>query len=214
MNSFTVDRDWSHTSSKDFWGEIAPCEHVVHVYENEKVFLDLLHGFVSEGLDAGDCVIVIATFQHLQAISKQLCQSGFDLSKLEAEKIYLPLEAETVLSKFMVNDWPDEGLFNKVIADIVSQAKSGVGQFRAFGEMVALLWDKGHLDATVRLEHLWNKFRTKHSLCLFCAYPQSGFTQKASESLAHLCQAHSKLIAGVSQSQTEVFYKEVESQAK
>ena len=27
---------------------------------------------------------------------------------------------------------------------------------RAFGEMVALLWAKRHIGATVRLEHLWN----------------------------------------------------------
>ncbi|HZI25826.1 MAG TPA: MEDS domain-containing protein [Chryseolinea sp.] len=212
MNSFKVDRDWSHSSSKDFWGEIAPCEHVVQVYETEKVFLDLLHGFVSEGLDAGDCVIVIATLQHLEAVNTKLRESGFELSKLEAEKVYFPLEAEAVLSKFMVNDWPDEELFNKVAAGIVSEAKSGVRQFRAFGEMVALLWAKGNVGATVRLEHLWNKFRTKHSFCLFCAYPQNGFTENASESLAHLCQAHSKLIAGVTQSQTEVFYKAVEKQ--
>ena len=85
-------------------------------------------------------------------------------------------------------------------------------QFRAFGEMVALLWAKGQVGATIRLEHLWNKFCARHTFSLFCAYPQSGFTQDASESVVHICQAHSKMIAGVSQSQTEVFYKTVEKQ--
>ena len=213
MDPFKVTRDWSHRSSKDFWGEIAPSEHVVQIYENDKVFLVLLHGFVTEGFNTGDCVIVIATLSHLQALSKKLSDSGFNPSELEARKIYFPLEAEVILSKFMVNDWPDESLFNKVITDLILNAKIGVRQFRAFGEMVALLWARGQIGATVRLEHLWNKFCVNQAFCLFCAYPQSGFTQNAGESLAHICQAHSKMIAGVIQSQTEVFYKTIDKQA-
>ena len=210
VDSFKVNKDWSHRSSKDFWGEIAPSEHVVQIYENDKVFLDLLHGFVSDGFDAGDCVIVIATASHLQALDKRLAASGFNLLALETKKVYFPLEAEIVLSKFMINDWPDEVLFNQAVTDLIAQA--GAKQFRAFGEMVALLWAKGHVEATVRLEHLWNKFCARQVFCLFCAYPQSGFTQDAGESVAHICQAHSKLIAGVSQSHTEVFYKAVDKQ--
>jgi hypothetical protein len=213
MDSLKVNKDWSHCSSKDFWGEIAPSEHVVQVYENDKVFLDLLHGFVSEGLDAGDCVIVIATPPHLHTLDQRLVASGFNLLELSSKKDYLPVEAEVLLSKFMINDWPDEMLFNTAIADLISQVKVGVKQFRAFGEMVALLWAQGHVGATIRLEHLWNKFCVNQSFCLFCAYPLSGFKQDANESLAHICQAHTKLIAGVNQSRTEVFYKAVDKQA-
>jgi hypothetical protein len=212
VDSFKINKDWSHRSSKDFWGEIAPSEHVVQIYENDKVFLDLLHGFVSDGFDSGDCVVVIATPAHLQALAKRLAASGFNLQDLETRKIYFPLEAEMMLSKFMINEWPDETLFNQVITDLMSKAKADVRPFRAFGEMVALLWAKGHIGATVRLEHLWNKFCASQTLCLFCAYPQSGFIQETGESVAHICQAHSKMIAGVSQSQTEVFYKTVEKQ--
>ena len=210
MDAFTVDKNWSHRSSKSFWGEIAPSEHVVQVYEDDKVFLDLLHGFVSGGFDAGDCVIVIATPEHLEAMAGKLCESGFNLPDLQARKKYIPLDAEMVLSKFMVDDWPDEDLFNFVITDIISWTK-GVQGFRAFGEMVALLWAKGQVDATLRLEHLWNKFCAKQAFCLFCAYPQHGFQQDSTESLSHICKAHSKLVAGVRQSQTEVFYKTIEN---
>src|SRR3954471_24411428 len=33
-----------------FWGEIAPTEHVVHLYSTEKAFGDLLDRFVAGGL--------------------------------------------------------------------------------------------------------------------------------------------------------------------
>jgi hypothetical protein len=97
----------------------------------------------------------------------------------------MPFDAEVVLSKFMINGWPDEDLFMDVITDLMRKAKSEGRHVRAFGEMVAILWAKGLVGATVRLEHLWNKFCEKQTFSLFCAYPQSGFTQDAGESVMH-----------------------------
>jgi hypothetical protein len=123
----------------------------------------------------------------------------------------LPVDAEQMLSKFMVNDWPDETLFMSTVSDLIVRAKMDNRHVRAFGEMVAILWAKGQVGATVRLEHLWNKFCETQAFCLFCAYPQSGFTQDASESVMHICGAHSKMIAGFGQSKTDIFYKTVDS---
>ncbi len=122
--------------------------------------------------------------------------NGYRISELVERHQYIPLDAEVMLSKFMVNDWPDEHLFELVIGDILSLAKSHGGRVRAFGEMVAILWARGYVGATIRLEHLWNKFCEKETFCLFCAYPQSGFTQDAHESIKHICGAHSKMISG------------------
>ena len=118
-----------------------------------------------------------------------------------------------MLSKFMINDWPDEALFNQVITDLISKAKAGAKQFRAFGEMVALLWAKGHVGATVRLEHLWNKFCVTPDTCVCSALIRKVDLRRMQASRWRIfASAHSKLIAGVSQSQTEVFYKAVEKQ--
>lgn len=122
----------------------------------------------------------------------------------------IPLDAEETLSAFMVNDWPDEHLFNHVVSQVLLRAKADGRKVRAFGEMVAILWAKGQVGATIRLEHLWNKFCENEAFCLFCAYPQTGFTQDAIESVMHICGAHSKMIAGSSKSKTEIFYKAVD----
>lgn len=201
--------DWKKTSGQVFWGEIAPCDHVVQIYENDDVFLDLLNGFVSGGVNAGDCVIVIATAAHLKALNIRLKNLGYDIATLVSKKQYIPLNAEEMLSQFMVNDWPDETLFMGLVGDLISNAKTDDRPVRAFGEMVAILWAKGQVGATVRLEHLWNKFCETQAFCLFCAYPQSGFTQDASESVMHICGAHSKMIAGFGHSKTDIFYKNV-----
>ena len=196
---------WATSSNDVFWGEIAPCEHVVQIYENDEGFLDLLSGFVSGGVNAGECAVVIATAAHIEALNERLTAAGYSVSDLISQTQYIPLDAEETLSKFMVNDWPDENLFNKVISEVIKKAKGNNRKVRAFGEMVAILWAKGHIGATVRLEHLWNRFCENDAFCLFCAYPQSGFTQDASESVMHICSAHTKMITGAAKGNTRFF---------
>jgi hypothetical protein len=211
MYSLKMNSDgWAASSNEVFWAEIAPCEHVVQIYENDEDFLDLLTAFISGGINAGECAVVIATAAHLTALDERLATLGFSVHSLIAKTQYLPLDAEETLSKFMVNDWPDENLFNRAISEVIVKAKGNSRKVRAFGEMVAILWAKGQVGATVRLEHLWNKFCENEAFCLFCAYPESGFTQNAAESVMHICSAHSKMITGVAKGKTDIFYKRVE----
>jgi hypothetical protein len=211
MYSLKVNKDeWATSSNEIFWGEIAPCEHVVQIYENDESFLDLLTGFVSSGVNAGECAVVIATAAHLMALDERLAASGYPVNSLIAETQYIPLDAEETLSRFMVNDWPDENLFHKVISEVIVKAKGNNRKVRAFGEMVAILWAKGQIGATVRLEHLWNRFCENEAFCLFCAYPESGFTQDAAESVMHICSAHTKMITSGERGKTALLYKPVE----
>src|ERR1043166_3914127 len=137
-----------------FWGEIAPCQHLVQIYEDEDVFLETLQGFVSGGLKAGDSVIFIATVAHLNALEERLKADGLDLEAARSQDQYIPLIAEEALAKFMVGDWPDDQLFLKFVSDLLARARGSERQVRAFGEMVAVLWAQGATGATVRLEHL------------------------------------------------------------
>ncbi|MEO6611357.1 MAG: MEDS domain-containing protein [Chitinophagaceae bacterium] len=210
MKKNIAEPGWQQTKTEIFWGEIAPSDHVVQIYENNNVFLDALAGFVGGGINAGDCCIVIATDNHLKELEERLSNYGVQVPDLVSEKRYFPLNAEETLSKFMVNGWPDEVLFNKTVDEILENC-SPKRKIRAFGEMVALLWAQGHNGATVQLEHLWNKYCEKKSFCLFCAYPHSGFTRDMEQSIQHICGSHSKMIAGNHTQLTEVFYKDLKT---
>jgi len=171
---------------------MAPCDHVVQIYENDEEFLDGLGTFVIDGFKKGESVIIIATKSHAKALEKRL--AGYDLPALITQDKYITRDAEETLAKFMVNDWPDEKLFHKSITDILKQAARHGRNIRAFGEMVALLWAQGHNGATIRLEHLWNDLMKHHTFPLLCAYPKGGFTENAAESIKKICSAHSKTI--------------------
>jgi hypothetical protein len=199
--------EWQPCDMKVFWGEIAPCNHLLQVYENDEGFLDVLEGFVSSGIDKGDCVIIIATASHVRALEKQLTLNGYNIEALIKADQYIPLNAEETLSKFMVTGWPDEKLFMQFVSDLIARARKNGREVRAFGEMVAILWEQGYNGATVQLEHMWNKFCETEAFCLFCAYPQSGFTGDANDSLSYICSAHSKMIQGSMRPRTEILYR-------
>lgn len=201
--------EWKKASVDIFWGEIAPCDHVVQIYENDGVFLDALAGFVGGGIRADECVVVIATDNHLEALNKRLSSYGVRVDTLIADERYMPLNAEEMLSKFMVDGWPDEELFNRTVRSIVEKGTAKNRRVRAFGEMVAILWAKGMNGATVHLEHLWNLFCAQNKLSLFCAYPKTGSTQDINESFADICECHTKMIDGSEKQLTEVFYTNI-----
>jgi hypothetical protein len=200
---------WQSSSLQVFWGELAPCDHIVQIYENDKIFLDSLEGFVGSGLLAGDAVIIIATTEHLVAIEKRLKKQGFNMDKLASSDQYIGLDADETLSKFMVNDWPDEDLFMELVTTLFKRAQQNNRKVRAFGEMVALLWKQGLNGATVQLENLWTRFQKKDEFTLFCAYPKVGFTQDMHASMDLICCQHSKVIDGGPRPSTEIYYKAV-----
>ena len=202
---------WQKCPANVFWGEIAPTDHLVQIYENDGVILDALEGFVTTGFLDGESVIIIATETHLQALSERLENKNFDLDKLKSTHQYIPLDATKVLSMFMVNGWPDETLFLTTVKEIIALARGTTNRkTRAYGEMVALLWAQGFNGATVHLEYLWHKFCSSETFCLFCAYPKTGFTQDIAASIEHICSSHSMVISGLEKSKTEIFYKSTE----
>jgi hypothetical protein len=185
-----------------FWGEIAPCDHLVQIYTDDTAFLDSLAGFVSGGLKVGEAVIVIATQSHRSSLDFRLRTLGIDIEAARRQDLYIPLDAQETLSEFMVNGWPDDELFRMVVNSVLARARKNARKIRAFGELVALLWAAGHNGATVRLEHVWNQFCKEETFSLFCAYPRSGFTKDADVSIQEICSAHSRVVSAVSPRRT------------
>ena len=106
----------SHGSTPHvFWGELAPCDHVVQFYADEDGFLDALQPYVAEGIAAGEAVVLVVTPVHLAALEQRLAGAGVDLEQARRQGFYTALDARHTLDLFMVDGWPDDDRFAKVV---------------------------------------------------------------------------------------------------
>jgi hypothetical protein len=180
-----------------FWAQLRSSEHSVQIYGSEAIFMDALEGYASAGLRRLESVILISTAPHLHELEKRLRANWIDLDRARWEGRYVALLAQEVLSRFMVDGMPDEGLFNSVVVAILERARGpAMRRVRAFGEMVALLWSEGNWAGAMALERLWNKSQAMATFPLFCAYPRECFKDEWSKSIRLVCAAHSRIVPG------------------
>ena len=176
-----------------FWSQPAPLEHSLQIYADQQLLMDALEGFASSGLRAGDAVIIIATQPHRRALEQRLHRRGFALDQARAEERYIALDAAATLALFMQDGWPDEARFHESLGRLMERAAGSGRHVRAFGEMVALLWNQGQPAAALRLESLWDEPCRQLGLWLFCAYPRQCFAGDPPEALLEVCAHHARV---------------------
>jgi signal transduction histidine kinase len=99
----------------------------------------------------------------------------------------------------MRDSLPDAAAFASTVGATISRAavasESAVPRVAAFGEMVALLWAEGNVDAAIKLEQLWNDLARHHSFYLRCAYPLAAFRDEShAKPFLKICSEHSAVI--------------------
>ncbi|MBV9987649.1 MAG: MEDS domain-containing protein [Chitinophagaceae bacterium] len=201
------EKDLNRVKADVFWGELTSSAHVVQIYEKENAFLETLTGFIGAGINAGDAVVVIATADHLAGLNKRLRSHGLHVGSLITEQLYIPIDADEILPKFMVEEWPDEQCFIEAIVPVIEKAGSKNRRVRAFGEMVALLWAKGLEAAAIQLETYWNRLQKSKLFSLFCAYPAAILKNDAPGAVRLICSCHSHLISGNEGSVANIAYQ-------
>lgn len=176
---------------RPFWRDMGPASHACQVYRDDEELLDTLAGFIGGGLWSGEAAVVIATHTHLEALEQLLRLPGLDLSHCRAHGRYVELDAESTLTRFLVDDMPDARRFEMVIGDIVARAGRGGRPVRAYGEMVAVLWSRGRFAAALRLEELWNHAIDEHAFRLLCGYPRAELHRADVLSIQRVHELHS-----------------------
>src|SRR5688572_21955989 len=120
----TNDASWAGSTHGGF-------DHVVQFYEDEEFLYSRVADFLTDGIMAGDPVVVIATPDHRAGFRARLEQP--DPGRV------LFLDAREMLSKFMLDDMPDAQRFQESVGAVIARNASGGRCVRAYGEMVDLL---------------------------------------------------------------------------
>lgn len=177
-----------------------PHGHVVQLYgEDEQLLHRSVSRYLGQALSRDDGVLVIASPEHRNAFVCRLSDEGCDpVSAIRTGRLVL-LDAEEMLSRFMVDGQPDWPLFEAAAGDAIRAIQTHVGHPRlaAYGEMVGVLWRNGQRAAAVALEEHWNRLLAGNTVSLFCAYPIDVFgPQFDAETLDPLLCTHKHLVSG------------------
>ena len=173
---------------------VAPREHAVVFYDHDPEAVEAVAEYVAEGLRQGEPVVVIATEEHREAFDLALLGFGADPEWARATGQYQALDAAATLRTFMVRGLPDPELFEASVGGVVRAAGRGGAKVRAFGEMVALLWDEGNVVGAIALEALWNGLAQRLDFFLLCAYPTRALGTGSLAEVTCVCDLHSEVL--------------------
>lgn len=165
--------------------------HVVQFYGHDQELAETVADYLLEALEGDGVAIVIATPEHRREIETRLV--GVDLAAARAAGTYLALDARQTLRRFMTADGLDVAAFDRVIGGLIGQAGAGGRPVRAYGEMVAVLWDDGLVNAAAQLEAMWNELGRSRSFSLFCGYRADSVTGDVG-AFAEVCRLHQEVL--------------------
>ena len=148
--------------------------HEAGFYADEGSLLNAWTQAAQTALGAGHTVILLAIDSRRCAMQQRLQTRGVDLDGAIREKRYVVLDPSDMLSQFMVDDWPDELLFQKAVSPVLVDALRASTSRRpgvlVCGECAPTLLTEGKGDAAVRVEQLWDQFAQAHAVDTLCAY--------------------------------------------
>jgi hypothetical protein len=167
--------------------------------------MDAVATFAAPAITAGEGFAMVVTEAHRRGIERRLAARGVDVAGAAAQGDLVALDAAQTLSGIMVGDTPDPGRLAGTVDATLARLSAGGRCPRAFGEMVALLWEQGNRGAAIRLEGLWSDLQAVHRFTLLCAYPLRLFDGRGKENpgghcLGDVCACHSRVLPAESYS--------------
>ena len=175
--------------------EVASGEHVVTFYERDSELAETVGSYVADAIYAGGSGVMIATETHRQAFEAELERAGIDLAQAFADNALWSLDATQTLASFMPSGRIDAQAFRREIGAIIRTAVQAGRPVRAYGEMVALLWDGGDVLGAIELEELWTQLGSELPFSLLCGYRSTSVSgPEHAEALQHICQLHSSVL--------------------
>lgn len=161
--------------------------HEVAAYDEAASLDDRVADFVATSLEDGVPAVTISRPAHRRAVDALLVARGVDVDRARHEGRLTTLDADETMALLMVGGRPDPDVFAAFVAAVAPVDGPAIS---AFGEMVALLWERGEVEAALELEALWNAALTRHPIRLLCAYPGSVLADAELGAVARMCGLH------------------------
>lgn len=170
-------------------------EHVVQFYEDESQLAHTVGGYLARAIEDDAVAIVIATPAHRRRFSAELEVAGLDPAGLIRDRVLILLDAAETMAGFTRSGGVDRDQFRAIVGSTLRRAAGTGRPVRAFGEMVALLWEAGDVLAAIELERAWNDLAREVPFALMCAYRSDAVEgQEHAEALHEVCHLHTAVL--------------------
>ena len=171
-----------------------PHDHVVQFYAADDELFGSVGAFLADAMRAGDVAIVVATPLHRIGFEAALISNGIDVARVVTDGSLIVLDVDETLASISIDGAVDADLFDVVVGGLVRQGAER-GAVRAYGEMVAVLWDAGQVTGALELEEMWNQLAIELPFSLYCAYA-SATVSPDSDGYHEVCHRHSLVVGG------------------
>src|SRR5262245_17792889 len=132
-----TDPPWTETLRRPAAGD-----HIVHTWTDEDTLVEAVTEYARAGLRAGEAVLVVAMPGRAARVKRALYGTPGTL---------LFVDAGESLAGFMHGEMPDWDSFERTVGAAVADLRSRHPAVRVYGEMVDILWQRGQIDAAIRL---------------------------------------------------------------
>jgi MEDS: MEthanogen/methylotroph, DcmR Sensory domain len=139
--------------------------------------------------------VIAASAEHSHTVFDRLIARGIDVAAAQAGQRLIALDASETLAKFFVDGRIDSKRFRASVGSVVADAseRRAGGPVQIYGEMVAVLWRDGHVNAAIELERAWNHLGRHHEYSLLCGYPTSLIDSHHEADFLKVCRLHSSV---------------------
>ncbi len=170
-------------------------DHAVVLYGNDRRTLaQQVTTYISEGLAAGEAVVVLASDANATLFRRGLHHRRIDVGGAARENRYVSFDAHEMRAKFIRDGRLDFAAFISFMQPLLERltAKHTV---RIYGEVVGLLWRDGQRGLAIELERAWDALRALVPFTLLCGYPIDIFSDEFNdESINGVMSAHTRLL--------------------
>jgi hypothetical protein len=178
--------------------DATPPDHIVQLYQDQDFLGRAVCRFGVAALANGESFVLVSTLPHWNAWRPRFWAQGVDVEAARQRGQMTVLDADEMLSRFMRSGMPHPPTFLGLVSDVVRQARvdGRYPRVRLWGEMVNVLWERGNVAASMKLEELYDQHvGKKMGVATVCAFLMDNFNPDIhARMLPRLGTYHSHLI--------------------
>jgi hypothetical protein len=169
--------------------------HVVQFYDRDEELAESAGDYLADAIGEGGAAIIVATPARCASFEARLAACGVDVDAARRDGTLVFLDATRLARRLTRAGRMDRAAFDGQIRPAILAAGEAPGPVRVYGEIVALLWAAGHVNAALELEGFWNELGREIPFSLYCGYPrQSVESSHHHGAVSEVCRLHTAVV--------------------